>query len=288
MRAAAAIAVLLLAAGCGGGDEAPESAATFTGAPLELQDPGAVHVHGLGYDTAAGVLYIATHTGLFELPDGDSEPTRIGDSHQDTMGFALVEPGHFLGSGHPDARENLPPHLGLIRSTDDGRTWQPVSLGGEADFHVLRARGKHVFGFDVTGERLLASSDAGRTWTPLQAPENLLDLAVDPADPDHLLGAGGAVLYETTNRGRSWRATATGATGYLAWPAPRRLYLATPDGAFLAATGAAGPWRSRTALGAPVAALHAAGAELLFAALHDGTIKRSDDGGRTWTVRTSP
>lgn len=84
-----------------------------------------MHVHGLGYDTAAGVLYIATHTGLFELPDGASAPTRIGDSHQDTMGFALVEPGHFLGSGHPDARENLPPHLGLIRSTDDGAPGSP-------------------------------------------------------------------------------------------------------------------------------------------------------------------
>lgn len=68
----------------------------------------------------------------------------------------------------------------------------------------------------------------------------------------------------------------------------RRLYLAAPDGAFLAATSAAGPWQARTALGAPVAALHAAGPELLFAALHDGTIKRSDDDRRTWTVRTPP
>lgn len=284
--AAAGAALLVLAAGCGGGDE--RSADTFTGVPLELQDPGPVHVHGLGYDAASGTLYIATHTGMFELADGTSAAVRIGDRHQDTMGFTLAGPGRFLGSGHPDARDDLPSHLGLIESTDGGRSWQTLSLSGEADFHVLRARERHVYGFDVAAGRLLASSDGGRTWAERNAPEHLVDLAIDPADPEHLLAAGGAVLYRSVDGGRSWSPVASGVSGHLAWPAPRRLFVATLDGALLAATSAEGPWRSRGSLAGEVAALHAAGGTTLYAALHDGTIKQSDDGGTTWRVRATP
>lgn len=287
MPAALAAALALLLVGCGGGDEeaAPEE---FTGVPLEQQDPGSIHVHGLGYDPGRNVLYLATHTGMFELADGSAKATRIGDKHQDTMGFTLIKPNLFLGSGHPDTREELPPHLGLIRSTDRGRSWTPVSLLGEADFHVLRARGTNVYGFDSSNERLLASRDSGRTWTKLRAPEVLLDIAVDPSDPDHLIASGGAVLYRSQSGGRTWRAVASGVSGYLAWPSTKRLFVATLDGAFLSARGAKGPWRSRGPLGSPVAALLAVNETTLFAALHDGTIKQSVDGGVTWKVRATP
>ena len=75
-------------------------------------DAELVHVHGLGYDLRRKILYVATHTGMFELADGAAKATRIGDKHQDTMGFTLIKPNLFLGSGHPDTREELPPHLG--------------------------------------------------------------------------------------------------------------------------------------------------------------------------------
>lgn len=285
--AAIVISSVLLLAGCGGssGEAAPEQ---FSGAPLELQDPGAVHVHGLGYNLLRKTLYIATHTGLFELPDGAATARRIGDSRQDTMGFTLVGPNLFLGSGHPDLREELPPLLGLIRSSDRGRSWTPVSLLGKADFHILRATGRTIYGFDSTNERLLASADSGRTWTERPTPEALLDIAVDPTDAERLLGSGGAVLYRSQNGGRTWRAVATGVSGYLAWPSKKRLFVATLDGAFLSARAVNGPWRSRGALRSPVAALLAVNEMTFFAALHDGTIKQSDDGGVTWKVRARP
>jgi hypothetical protein len=287
LTAAAGTLAALTLTGCGGGDgnAAPEQ---FTGVPLELQDPGPVHVHGLGYDRSSKTLYIATHTGMFELPPTARKARRIGDSHQDTMGFTLVEPKLFLGSGHPDARANLPSHLGLIKSTDRGRTWQPVSLLGEADFHVLRSQGTTVYGFDSRSERLLASTDSGFTWTPRTAPEALVDLAVDPSDPKHLLASGSTVLYESRNGGRSWKAVASGVAGYLAWPTSDRVYLADQAGGFLSSPGSAGTWRSLTALGSPAAALLAIDEKTLFAALHDGTIVRSDNGGATWEVRATP
>lgn len=283
--AATAIASALLLAGCGGnGEAAPEQ---FTGVPLEEQDPGAVHVHGLGFDSDRGTLYLATHTGMFELRKGAARATRIGDSRQDTMGFTLVRPSLFYGSGHPDARDELPPYLGLITSTDRGRTWSPVSLLGEADFHVLRARGTTIYGFDAGNGRLLASTDSGRTWTTRQAPDTLLDLVIDPGDPKQLLASGGTALYRSEDGGRTWHAVASGG-GLLAWPSTKRLFVATLDGALLSADRPSGPWSPRGALGAPVAALLAVTERTLFAALHDGTIKQSGDGGVTWKVRATP
>jgi hypothetical protein len=124
---------------------------------LLVGDPGPVHVHGLGIDPVDGSLFIATHSGTWRVADGENRAERVGDSHQDTMGFTVVGPRHFLGSGHPDLNEarekGLPPHLGLIESNDAGKTWRPVSLLGAADFHILRTSGTRIYGYDASGDR---------------------------------------------------------------------------------------------------------------------------------------
>ena len=148
----------------------------FAGVPFT--DPGPIHVHGLGINPADGSLFIATHTGLFRVGKHSRKAVRIADRYQDTMGFSIVGPNRFLGSGRPDAREqNLPPLLGLIESTDAGKTWKPISLLGDADFHVLRSVGKHVYGYDASNDRLLASADEGRAWRELDRPGPMVDLA---------------------------------------------------------------------------------------------------------------
>ena len=85
------------------------------------EDTSVGHIHGLGVDPADDSLYVATHFGLFHV-DESGRPSRVADRYQDTMAFTVVGPGHFLGSGHPDLREDLPAHLGLIESTDAGET----------------------------------------------------------------------------------------------------------------------------------------------------------------------
>ena len=112
-----------------------------------IEDPGPVHVHGLGVNPADGALYVATHTGLFRAARGERRAKRVADRYQDTMGFTVTGPDRFLGSGHPDGREDLPPFLGLIQSSDAGRTWEPVSLLGKRDFHVLEAAGERIYGY---------------------------------------------------------------------------------------------------------------------------------------------
>ncbi|HYF28325.1 MAG TPA: hypothetical protein VD931_21460 [Baekduia sp.] len=271
----AAITVASLLGACGGNDATPDPGAV-------QGDDGAAHIHGLGVNPADRALYVATHTGLFRAAAGEARPRRVGDRRQDTMGFTVAGPDLFLGSGHPDVRDELPSHLGLIRSEDRGRTWSPVSLLGDADFHVLRSRGRTLYGFDVTHGRLLASGDAGATWQQRRAPAPLVDLAIDPQDPRHLVASGPDGLFESPDGGRAWRARRGAPAGLLAWT--DALVLIDGDGRVHRSTDAGRTFTEAGAIGGRPAALAAHGREL-YAATHDNVIEVSRDGGRTWTVR---
>jgi photosystem II stability/assembly factor-like uncharacterized protein len=260
----------------------------FSGVPAT--DPGPVHVHGLGINPADGALFIATHTGLYRVEAGERKAERVGDRFQDTMGFTIVGPDRFLGSGHPDARErNLPPLLGLIESTDKGESWEPISLLGEADFHVLHFAGARVYGYDASNDRLLVSGDRGRSWNELEKPGPLVDLAVDPADEGRIVvaSAGGLEegLFESRDGGESWKRVSA-AVGLLAWPG--RLYVVVGGGQVFASPDGGRRLEPQGEIGGQPAALVAEGPREIYAALHDGTIKHSTDGGATWTVRSRP
>ena len=282
-----AVSAVLALTACGGGGN---SEAPVTGPP-QVFDPGPVHVHGLGVNPRDGALFIATHTGLFRAAPGQPKARRVAGRSQDTMGFTVVGPDRFLGSGHPDLREDLPPFLGLIRSQDAGKTWEPVSLLGRADFHVLEAHGKVVYGYGSeyrTQRRLfLVSSNGGRRWKQLRPPAPLVSLAIDARDPDALMAAGTRELFLSRDGARSWSAL-PGATGMLAWPAPDRLYRARADGTIDVSSDTGRTWARVGHVGGQPAAFEAVGAQDLYLALHDGTVKHSTDGGRTWTVRSRP
>jgi hypothetical protein len=254
-------------------------------------DPGPVHVHGLGINPADRALFVATHTGLFRSAEGESKSVRVGDSQQDTMGFTIVDADRFLGSGHPDLREDLPPLLGLIESTDEGRSWEPISLLGEADFHVLRSAGERVYGYDSSNDRLMVSDDAGRTWAEVERPAPLVDLAADPTDAEHVVAAGAGDLsqglYESPDGGRTWERIGD-AIGLLAWPTPDRLYLVDGGGDVFLSTNGGDRFQRRGSIGGQPAALLGQSADELYVALHDGTILRSTDGGGAWSVRSTP
>lgn len=277
-----------LLASCGSGDDETESEAA---GPAKRGDPGPIHVHGLGINPADGALFVATHTGLFRAAEGERQANRVAGRFQDTMGFTVVGGDRFLGSGHPDLREELPSFLGLIESRDAGKTWRPVSLLGKRDFHVLEATGERVYGFGSdfktreTG--LLVSDDGGRSWDERTPPEALLSLAIDPDDQDRIVVSGEERLYTSTDSGQGWRPV-DAESSLLAWPTPGQLFAVSSNGAVSRSGDVGRTWEEVGKVGGQPAAFESSGPEELYVALHDGTIKRSTDGGRSWVVRSSP
>jgi hypothetical protein len=264
-----------------------------TRSPLfpEASDPGPIHVHGLGINPSDGSLLIATHTGTYRVEPGEPKADRVGESAQDTMGFTVLGPDRFLGSGHPDINEarekGLPGLLGLIESTDAGKTWEPISLLGEADFHVLRSARGRVYGFDVTNERLMVSRNAGRTWQERDEPGPLLDLVAHPASVNTLVASTESALFRSVDEGVSWQPLAE-AAGLLAWPSVKRLYLVDGGGRVFESDDGGRDWRPVGEIGGQPAAFMAVSERELYVALHDGTVKRSLDGGATWRIRSKP
>lgn len=247
------------------------------------------HVHGLGVNPADGQLYAATHFGLFRVPsNGNAE--RVGGAVQDTMGFTVVGPDRFLASGHPDPKDErlrqpgLPPLLGLIESTDGGRSWEPVSLLGEADFHSLVAAHGDVYGYDSTSGRFMVSSD-GKEWeTRSQRP--IGDFAVDPDSRDHLVATIHGGLAESRDGGRSWEPMdGPRQLAFLSWGANQGLWAVAANGDTYRRVD--GRWESREALSAAPQALLVTDDELYIAVSRgSGTaIYASVDEGRSWRLR---
>ena len=286
MRARTALAALaagLALAGCSAGT----GAASDQRPALEsAADPGVAHVHGLGVDPADGVLYAATHFGLFAVPE-NGKATRVADRFQDTMGFTVTGPNTFLGSGHPDPEERkLPPRLGLIRSTDAAQTWQTVSLTGEVDFHALHSAHGNIYGWDSGTGRLMVSADDGKTWDT-RSTLGLRDFAVSPKDPQVLLATTEQGLARSADSGRTFTALAGAPVlAVLAWQQADQLYGVDPSGQVHTSPDGGRTWGKRGALGGEPEALAAHGGELFAAATGRG-ILASPDGGRTWTSRYS-
>ena len=287
-HALALAGLAVVAAGCGG-----DKSATATDAPAQSQggmpqSAGFGHVHGLGIDPGDGALMIATHTGLFRAPPGTAKATRVGDSEQDVMGFTVTGPHRFLASGHPaPGTPGQPPSLGLISSSNGGRAWQDVSLSGAADFHVLRSQGDAVVGYNALAGALMVSSNGGRSWQQRQAPGPLIDLAVSPTDPRRFVASTDQALMTSLDDGRRWRLLRRDAIGLLAWAQMKQLVWVDANGTVSKSSDLGATWQRRGSIGGQPAAFAADGTELL-AALGDGTVLHSTNGGRTWAVRARP
>jgi len=256
------------------------------------EDPGPIHVHGLGVDPADGSLFIATHTGLFRAGPTESRARRVGDSYQDTMGFTVVGPNRFLGSGHPGASGDLPPFLGLIASRDAGRSWDAVALQGEVDFHVLEARGRRIYGYGSDWEtrqpRFLTSGDGGQRWTRLQEPAPLISLAISPQDRRRLVASSETAVFRSDDAGATWSKIDAPASGFVVWLSNGIVLVDLEGRVFRATDLAGGMWRPLGSIEGQPAALDTGTRDELLVALHDGTVKRSADAGHTWQIRSRP
>ena len=247
------------------------------------------HVHGLAVDRSdPAYLFIATHHGLYRAgPDGEAELVSIV---QDLMGFSPhpSDANTLYASGHPAGGGNL----GLIASSDGGRTWTEVSPGanGPVDFHqmtVSLADPATIYG---TYGDLQMSRDGGNTWTVVApAPDRLIDLAASSKDAGIVYAATERGLFLSLDAGKTWKP--------LIETAPVTVVEVTAEGtiyAFLYGEGLAsakegvfnwstvsGDWGQDYILNL---AVDPTDSERMFAATCKGEVLASVDGGKTWAA----
>ena len=281
---AALLAVAALAlAGCGDGGMAQSGDSGATAMGEHASGAAFGHVHGLGINPSDGALFIATHGGLFRAAAGDAQARQVGKSQQDLMGFTVLGPNQFVASGHPDPAAGGPSSLGLVRSDDAGRAWSQVSLLGEADFHVLRAAGQTIYGFDQS-RGLMVSTNGGRSWQTRTPPAQLIDLAIDPKESRRIVVSTPDGVFTSANAGQDWSSLGPRPVSLLAWLKDGSLYQVDGSGTVSTSTNGGQSWSDAGSLGGQPVAFAGAGTDL-YAALGDGVVMGSADGGANWTMR---
>lgn len=156
--AAAALAAspLLVLAGCA------------TSVPAEQPTASPQHIHTIAATPGSDDILLATHEGIWIVDDTGSLTGPLGDFDFDGMGFTITDDAWFA-SGHPGATtpaELGSPNLGIIRSDDQGQSWEPVAFTGQEDFHVLEAATDGtLYGIGSSSTAVRRSTDEGRTWS---------------------------------------------------------------------------------------------------------------------------
>jgi photosystem II stability/assembly factor-like uncharacterized protein len=264
---------------CGSGTTASTAAATTVGAGTAATAPGGWgHVHNIALDGTR--LLLGTHDGLWQQATGQ-EPTQLSSDAFDVMGLAKSG-NSLLASGHPPEGSSGPADLGLIASTDGGQSWSEVSLGGEVDFHRLVTSGEVVTGISAGDDSLIRSSDGGQTWTDL-GKTTLFDVAIDPKNPQRLLGTSNGGPMLSTDGGATFTSLMSAPLlALLAWT-DDRLYGAGVDGRIYASTDAGQTWTPAGTVGAQPDAMAADGSSVL--AVVGGKVVESTDAGATFTDR---
>jgi hypothetical protein len=295
---AALLAAAALGGACGDDDAAEGQEETELAVPW-LDPDGEIPIVGsLSINPADDELWMSTNTGLFRVPGNGNGPVQVtgelttpdgGGAISEQLVVRFVGPDRLLGSGHPPSGSaGLPAALGLIRSDDAAKTWTSVSELGTADFHALEPVGDRLIGGLFGQAQVLVSGDDGKTWETRAAPRPLIDLEVKPDDPSKWIATTQDGVYLSRDEGGTWRAIDPTPNSYLTWPDADALYRLDPGGPLMLSRDAGTSWEEVGSTGGEPQAIVAADPMTLYAALIDGTVKRSADGGRTWTDHVTP
>jgi hypothetical protein len=294
MSTRAALVLLLIAAalaGCGG-DDGDDANANELAVPWVNPDGDPPYIGSLSVNPADSSLFMGTNTGLWRIADGASRPQKVTGELTTPDGSGRVSealvaqftgPDTAIGSGHPAAGQALPPVLGLIRTTDGARTWESVSELGTSDFHALELSSGRIVGALFGQSQVLVSSDDGRSWEGRAAPMALVDLAVDPENPDRWVGTTEQGLFVSDDAGESWRQLEPIPNVRLAWQPGGDVYRVDPGGPVKVSSDGGQSWQERGSTGGEPHAMTVTEDGTVYVALLDGTVKVSDDGGETFT-----
>ena len=278
---AAGTGLILALSACSPSVSASPSPAGSTGSsPL----PDA-HVHGLSVSSTTGQVLLATHDGLFDMTK--KPVTKIGATN-DLMGFTGgTDHGVLYASGHPGEGSDLANPLGLIRSTDAGKTWEQLSRQDESDFHALTATKSGIVGFDGA----LRTSPDGKTWTTGATDFVPAVLAGNPTS-DTVLATTPQGIRRSTDGGKTWTMADSGpVVQFAAFASPAEAVGVEPDGTVHTSADAGATWIRKGKIQETVQAVAAVtgpDAQLAIWAATAAGLVVSTDGGMTFRSAHAP
>lgn len=125
-------------------------------------------MRGLGFSADGRQLVVATNEGFRIFADGTWSVPDL--PKHDYLGYEVTDDG-FYSSGYPDPAANLASPLGLVKSSDEGKTLTPLVFEGESDFNLVgvgyRNHAIYVFNGVPNSKLTLGihySLDDGQTW----------------------------------------------------------------------------------------------------------------------------
>ncbi len=232
---------------------------------------------------ASGGVWKTTNRGITWTPIFDQQGSY-------SIGCLAVDPHNpeiiWVGTGENQSQRSVGFGDGVYKSTDGGKTWQPMGL--KHSEHIARilidprdSQTVYVASqgplWASGGERgLYRSRDGGKTWSAVLtiSPETgITDVVMDPSNPDVLYAAsyqrrrhvgvlvgGGpeSAIFKSTDGGQTWR----------------RLTKGLPQGDLGRIALAVSPQRPNVVY-----------AHIQTAAKERGAFYRSEDGGETWERR---
>ncbi len=278
---AAAAALTLALSACAQPGPGPSPAAETSHSPAAGAVSGlpSAHVHGLSVNAESGRVLMATHEGLFDVTGQPA--VKIGPTN-DLMGFtAAADQDVFYASGHPGQGSELPNPLGLIKTTDGGKSWEALSRQGESDFHALTVSKSGLVGFDGT----LRASPDGRTWNTIAAGFTPAVLAGNP-ESDVVLATTTDGVQRSADGGHTWALnTAAPVIQFATFAGPRAAVGVAPDGTVYYSPDAGSTWQRTGTVSGEVQAIAATqgpdGTPLIWVAT-TAAVLVSTDGGATF------
>ncbi|WP_214483357.1 F510_1955 family glycosylhydrolase [Bacillus sp. SM2101] len=195
--------------GCNSNEQTTEPTKIEGGKKIE-------HMHGLSYQD--DTIFVATHEGMISTSDKGESWYTVSSHDNDFMGYHALSNGEMITSGHPGKSSNLPDPLGLLKSTDNGITWEEVSLQGKIDFHILDANysntdiiyGLNQMGSGKYGAGIFKSIDGGENWDkiePVGLPDDLhkiYTLISLPNNDSELLAGTQNGVMRSEDSGETW------------------------------------------------------------------------------------
>lgn len=166
------------------------------------------HLHGMGFTADGRQLFVAAHDGLRVFADGEWLVPTLPVN--DYMGYTPTDNG-FYSSGHPGPSSDLVNPLGLVKSSDGGKTLSTLGFAGESDFHLMGVgyTTHAIYLLNPTPNSklqtgLYSSLDDGATWKQSAArgvTGQPIQIAVHPTDSKVVALATDAGLFLSSNYG---------------------------------------------------------------------------------------